>query len=153
MLGARAGTVIAVGDDDFEGKIQVRWEDDGTESPWWDRDAERLSDDAIKVSDLDEPLGEGTAVRHNGRRGTAAMEPDWDCEIKIRWEDDGTLSRLIKVDELVDVPDDFSLAEDGFIALCRGVSYHIINQWFEKLELVLVEERSCLDDLCTACGN
>ena len=52
-------------------KIRVRWEDDGTESPGtWSTES-----DAIKVSDLDEPLGEGSAVRHNGRRGTAAMEP------------------------------------------------------------------------------
>ena len=36
-------------------KIQVRWEDDGTKSPSvWSRE-----DDAIKVSDLDEPLAGG----------------------------------------------------------------------------------------------
>ena len=44
------------------------------------------------MSDLDEPLGEGSAVRHNGRRGTAVMEPDRGNDIKIRWEDDGTES-------------------------------------------------------------
>ena len=44
----------ALGDDGVE-FIQVRWEDDGTES----RDAR--SSDAIKVSDLDEPLAGGGA--------------------------------------------------------------------------------------------
>ena len=91
VLGGRAGTVIEImsatdeRNEDGVEKIQVRWEDDGTESPGVYEDV------AIKVSDLDEPLGEGSAVRCGGRRGTAETEPSYGG-IKIRWEDDGTLS-------------------------------------------------------------
>ena len=123
----------------------IRWED-GTES--W-----------VKVSiwnllDLDEPLGEGSAVRHNGRRGTAATEPydlgAGDC-IKIRW-DDGTLSDDIKVDGLdVDIPDDFSLTEETFFGVCRK-NPQLTVEWFAALQLELVEEHSCLDDICICLG-
>eukprot|EP01045_Picozoa_sp_COSAG04_P004436 COSAG04_NODE_192_length_20873_cov_26.172957_12_plen_1541_part_00 len=110
------------------GKIQVRWEDDGTESPWllWIPEPGRFEwpDDTIRVSDLDEPLGEGSAVRHNGRRGTAATEPKelygkgecikirWE---QIRWEDDGTVSSWIKVSEL-DV--EVRVGRESFVAAC-----------------------------------
>eukprot|EP01045_Picozoa_sp_COSAG04_P005468 COSAG04_NODE_254_length_18809_cov_8.025869_26_plen_564_part_00 len=118
MLGGRVGTVIRVGSDnrdDEKGQIQVRWEDDGTKSPWVG------GKDAIKVSDLDEPLGEGSAVRHNGRRGTAAAEPGTDSAyinhnaIQIRWEDDGTVSDWINVSEM-DV--EVSVGREDFVAAC-----------------------------------
>ena len=160
VLGRRVGTVIDVGTGTGEktkGKIQVRWEDDGTESP-------RLhEDDAIMVSDLHEPLGEGSAVRHNGRRGTTATEPDKDgnlhsanvdSNIKIRWEDDETVSGWIKVDELdFDIPDGFSLGEKDFAKICHveeldRLERKPVEEWFEKLQLALVEEHSCVDALC-----
>eukprot|EP01045_Picozoa_sp_COSAG04_P005032 COSAG04_NODE_227_length_19396_cov_29.887547_13_plen_1562_part_00 len=117
VLGGRAGTVIAIHEMDEGEKIQVRWEDDGTLSPWDDS----YYPDAIKVSELDEPLGEGSAVRHDGRRGTAATDPRdayGDGErITIRWEDDGTLSGWIKVSELeVEV----TVGREDFAAACAG---------------------------------
>eukprot|EP01045_Picozoa_sp_COSAG04_P014294 COSAG04_NODE_1061_length_8505_cov_15.541042_2_plen_1164_part_00 len=97
VLGGRAGTVIDIVERDGVDQIQVRWEDDGTDSPGVQKD------DAIKMSDLTEPLSEGSAVRHGGRRGTAATDPvEWEGEgyIGIRWDDDGTLSDWVKVSEL-----------------------------------------------------
>eukprot|EP01045_Picozoa_sp_COSAG04_P004117 COSAG04_NODE_175_length_21521_cov_167.404071_9_plen_1287_part_00 len=119
VLGGRAGIVISImivverslGAE----KIIVRWKDDGTNSPSLYKN--RLPNaDAIKVSDLDEPLGKGSAVRHDGRRGTAATEPDGDGNIMIRWEDDGTLSQgHIQVSELeVEV----AVGREDFAAAC-----------------------------------
>eukprot|EP01045_Picozoa_sp_COSAG04_P004428 COSAG04_NODE_192_length_20873_cov_26.172957_4_plen_631_part_00 len=69
-------------------------------------------------------LRKGSAVRHNGRRGTAATEPTstehgsihirYDT-IQIRWEDDGTLSGGIKVSEL-DV--EVGVGREAFVAAC-----------------------------------
>ena len=109
-LDGRDGTVCYVSD---AGTLQIRWGAAPTEgvsisdqessqdmSPWVDHD------DAIKVDDPDLVLGEGSAVRHDGRRGTAATHPAenrWrpgTYAIRIHWEDDGTLSEEIKVLEL-----------------------------------------------------
>ena len=62
---------------------------------------------------------------------------------------DFKLGLIDKIDE--DSYSTYSHDDGGFIDLCRGA--YFVHQWFAKLELVLVEERSCLDDLCTACGN
>eukprot|EP01045_Picozoa_sp_COSAG04_P020613 COSAG04_NODE_2126_length_4738_cov_39.131494_2_plen_742_part_00 len=148
VLGGRVGTVIMVGDaESTKGKVRVRWEDDGTESDW------------VRVSELDEPLGEGSAVRHNGRRGTAAEEPVKGGRfyvhdhVRIRWEDDGTLSKADQyVDELdFDIPNDFSITDDAFAAACRADPEQTAR-WFEKLRLPLVEKRSCLGDFLAICG-
>ena len=48
-------------------------------------------------------------------------------------------------------PDDFSLTEDAFAGICRANPKRTAG-WFATLQLALVEERSCLDDLCTAFG-
>ena len=51
--------------------------------------------------------------------------------------------------------------EEAFAAACRAKPEETVlghasitrsSGWFEKLELGLVEERSCLADLCTTCG-
>eukprot|EP01046_Picozoa_sp_COSAG06_P075977 COSAG06_NODE_24013_length_675_cov_0.824653_2_plen_95_part_01 len=73
VFGGRAGTVMERREQNGVERIQVRWEDDGTESAWYAPG--RGYNDAIKVSDLDEPLRKGSAVRHDGWRGTAVMEP------------------------------------------------------------------------------
>eukprot|EP01045_Picozoa_sp_COSAG04_P008194 COSAG04_NODE_450_length_14158_cov_17.389573_4_plen_633_part_00 len=256
VLGGRVGTVTKVGDDTRphgKGEIQVRWQDDGTESPDVDEN------DAVKVLDLDEPLGEGSAVRHDGRRGTVATEPvDWgdgdNIWIQVRWDDDdGTASDEIKVSELevevrvgreafvaaciqhpkrtakmhtgllymyatvphlkekaeaavleakiaavwrwadtvadgelgptelrrladraerrrydqvcealglVAANEAVSISEEAFAAACRAKPEQTVlgdvvyrrGAWFATLQLDLVEERSCLADLCAACG-
>eukprot|EP01045_Picozoa_sp_COSAG04_P008202 COSAG04_NODE_450_length_14158_cov_17.389573_12_plen_332_part_00 len=256
VLGGRVGTVIQRREL-FEERalrrerdwvemiqVQLRWEDDGTESDW------------IEVSDLDEPLGEGSAVRHNGRRGTAATEPGERDRIRIRWEEirreddygqfahpkvseldvqvsvgredfvaacaqhperttqmflhlakaeekadaavleakiaavwrwadtiaDGELgaTELLRLadrvsDEMYDDDDPekrleevcgalglgaadeaVSIDEEAFAVACRarknkGAPFPV-KEWFAKLGLGLAEERSCLADLCAACG-
>ena len=49
-----------------------------------------------------------------------------------------------------------SIDEVAFAAACRAQEIRHGNRpvevWFAKLELELVEERSCLDDLCLCCG-
>eukprot|EP01045_Picozoa_sp_COSAG04_P021972 COSAG04_NODE_2419_length_4162_cov_3.588481_4_plen_550_part_00 len=150
VLGGRAGTVIAVGEEQKggrrEGKIQVRWEGDGTVSPWL------TEDDAIKVPDLDEPLGEDSAVRHNGRRGTAAAEPvkftDGQDRIKIR-RDDGTVSDWTKVSEL-DM--EVSVERKRLITACNhhpertakthaGLLYATVPQLKEAAEAAVLEAK------------
>jgi hypothetical protein len=113
VLGGRGGTVTHIGERAGVEKIEVRWEDDGTTSPdVWDD-----WEDAIKVSELDEPLGEGSAVRHDGRRGTAMTEPhkgEGTEYIQIRWQDDGTLS-FAQVPEL---EVEMTVGRDDFAAAC-----------------------------------
>ena len=59
----------------------------------------------------------------------------------------------IEVDDLDfdGIPDDFSLTEDAFADVCRADPKRTAR-WFETLELALVEERSCLAELCLCCG-
>ena len=65
---------------------------------------------------------------------------------------------VVRFDDLdFDIPDDFSLTEDAFAEICRAQEPAMggrqpVEEWFEKLELALVEERSCLADLCLCCG-
>eukprot|EP01045_Picozoa_sp_COSAG04_P002611 COSAG04_NODE_96_length_26486_cov_136.642817_15_plen_1257_part_00 len=123
VLGGRGGTVISIREDDGVEKIQVRWEDDGTKSPGPDGINGNWLPDAIKVSDLDESLGnDGSAVRHSdeyegyhGRRGTAATGPDEYDRIMVRWEDDGTLSDPIEVSQL---ELEVTVGREGFAAAC-----------------------------------
>eukprot|EP01045_Picozoa_sp_COSAG04_P038867 COSAG04_NODE_10618_length_763_cov_1.974398_1_plen_216_part_10 len=69
------------------------------------------------MSDLDEPLGEGSAVRQDGRRGTAVTEPhkgkDGVDFIIIRWDD--RTRHTVKMSEL---ELQVTVEREDFIAAC-----------------------------------
>ena len=57
--------------------------------------------------------------------------------------------------------DDLSITEEKFAQECRANPEQTVlglddpfapSGWFMKLELDLVKEHSCLDDLCLSCG-
>ena len=193
----------------------------------------------ITETESDEPLVKGSFVRHDGRLGTATMNPDHDNDIKIEWADDGSESGWIKAhkvevvrlepgvgreafaaactrhpertakmhaglpvyeavlearigavwkwadtvadgelgtaelsrlaDRVMGSSDDtderkfeevcealgldargeeVTIGEEGFAAACRS----LVSGWFATLRLDLLEERSCIADLCACCG-
>ena len=71
-------------------------------------------------------------------------------KIRVRWEDDGTLSGWIKVSEL-DAPEDIGVTQKAFVAACHKNPYRTAK-WFEKLRLPLKEGHGCLEDLCVCLG-
>ena len=91
-------------------------------------------------------------------------------EVVIRWDDDGTTSDWIEASELDWIYPEVTVSKEDFAAACRAESGNTVvgfasrsyssgwferssvSDWFEKLRLALVEERSCIADLCAACG-
>eukprot|EP01045_Picozoa_sp_COSAG04_P036475 COSAG04_NODE_8891_length_920_cov_1.512789_2_plen_245_part_01 len=73
----------------------------------------------VTETESEEPVREGSAVRHDGRVGTAT-EPDSENEIKIEWADDGSKSRYIKVDEVHHLRIDLKpgVGREDFVAAC-----------------------------------
>ena len=60
---------------------------------------------------------------------------------------DGELSERTKVGDLYSAQNDLSITNEAFDAACRKDPGRTAD-WFEKLQLALVEEHSCLDELC-----
>ena len=114
-----------------------------------------------------EKLGQEAAAAQavqGDRVGKVVQGPetrDNEVQVRIRWGDDGEESGWIKASELGWIYPEVTIREEDFAARCRAQPTHTVtgnahssasSGWFEKLRLALVEERSCIADLCAACG-
>ena len=68
--------------------------------------------------------------------------------VGTRWDDDGTASGWIQASELGWIYPEVAVGEEAFTTACRAR----VSGWFATLRPDLVEERSCIADLCAACG-